>query len=282
MRRSFIPLFVFLLSAIPLTAAEIDVHQLRTISLDKQPIQVVSTADGQRIYVLTESGDIQLFSANGDLLGSFAAGPDVSGMTPQGNNRLVLEVGTKKQLQIINLEPIVAISTTGSPSLGPMEAPVTIVVFDDFECPFCAKSVPLLQNAVAAFPEQVKLVFKHFPLSMHKHARDAAMASIAADQQGKFWELHDLLFANYDILSTEKISQLAEQAGLDMLRFTADKQNPLLQQKLTADQQEGLQVGVRGTPTIFVNGRRLPQRSSQALHELIRSELGKISQRGEP
>lgn len=260
------------------SAAEVEVRMLRTVDLSTVPKQTVATADGQRFYVLTETGEVQLFSSNGDLLGTFDAGPEVTSITPQGNNRLILEKGGQKQLMLLTLEPIVQVSIEGSPVLGPADAPVTIAVFDDFECPYCAKAVPLLKEVANAYPEQVKLVFKHFPLGMHKNARAAAIASMAADRQGKFWPLHDLLFANYNKLSPQKITELAKQAGLDMPRFESDRKDPRLQQKLAADQREGQQIGVRGTPTIFVNGRRLPQRNRAAFDQLINAELAKVQQ----
>lgn len=277
--RTFLLLsLTLLLYVTPLFASnQVEVRMLRTISLAGAPKQVAATADGQRIYVLTEKGDILLFSSNGDPLGSFEAGPDVTGITPQGSNRLVLEMGAQKELMLITLEPVVQIATEGAPSLGPEDAPVTIVIFDDFECPYCARTVPLIKNVVNSYKDQVRLVFKFFPLGMHKHAKSAAIAAMAADRQGKFWSFHDLLFANYNKLSEEKITELAEKAGLDMERFASDRLDPRLQQKLAADQQEGLKIGVRGTPTIFINGRRLPQRSKRAFDQMIKTELAKAT-----
>ena len=276
MRKLFmLVLLLLFVASLALAANQVDVRMLRTVNLDANPQQVVTTADGQRIYVLTEKGDVQIFSTNGDLMGTFEGGPDVTGIAPQGSNRLVLEMGKQKQLKLVALEPVFQISTTGAPTLGPADAPVTIVVFKDFECPPCAKAVPLLKEVVNAYPEQVKLVFKNFPLGMHKNAKTAALAGMAADRQGKFWPFHNLLFANYNKLNPNKINQLAEQAGLDMARFESDRKDPRLQQQLSADQREGQRVGVRGTPTIFVNGRRLPQRSRAVFDQVIKAELAK-------
>ena len=280
MRTLLLFSLAFLLSASPLLAnSQVEVRMLRSIQLDHTPKQIATTADGQRIYVLTETGEIQLFSSNGDPLGRFDAGPDVTGISPQGSNRLILEMKAQKEMMLVMLEPVVQIPTEGSPSMGPEDAPVTIVIFDDFECPYCAKTVPLVKNVVSSYKDQVRLVFKHFPLGMHKHAKAAAIASLAADKQGKFWPFHDLLFANYNKLSEQKIIDLAEKAGLDMLRFTKDRNDPRLQQKLASDQQEGRKIGVRGTPTIFINGRRLPQRNRNAFDQMIKTELAKAIQR---
>ena len=258
-------------------AESIDVRFLRSVPLGETPLQTVTTADGQKIYVLTDQGNIQIYSADGSLQGIFAAGPEVTGITPQGPNRLVLQMAARQEMVLVALEPVVEISTEGAPTLGKAEAPVTITVFDDFECPYCAKAVPLLKQVLAAYPDQVKMVYKNFPLAMHKHAQAVALAGLAAERQGKFWRLHDLLFENYNQLNPQKIQQLAEQAGLDMGKFDQDRNDPKLAQQLQLDMQEGQRVGVRGTPTIFVNGRRLPQRSKAAFDQLIQAELAKSS-----
>jgi protein-disulfide isomerase len=174
------------------------------------------------------------------------------------------------------LEQVAQIETEGAPSLGNSAAPVTVVVFDDFECPYCAKAVPLLKEVLASYPEQVKLVYKNFPLSMHKNALAAAIAGAAAEKQGKFWPLHDLLFDNYNRLNPEKIQQLAKQAGLDMVRFEMDRNDPKLARQVNQEMQQGQKLGVRGTPTIFVNGRKLPQRNKAAFDQLIQAELAKV------
>ena len=187
MRKFILPTLVLLFCAAPLFAAgQVDVRLLRSVSLTANPAQVVATADGQRIYVLTDKGEVQLFSANGEPLGSFDAGPDVTGITPQGSNRLVLEMGRQQQILLVALEPVVQISTDAAPTFGPAKAPVTIVIFDDFQCPYCAKAEPLIKEVLSAYPEQVKLVYKNFPLPMHEHARAAATAALAAERQGKF------------------------------------------------------------------------------------------------
>ena len=127
------------------------------------------------------------------------------------------------------------------------------------------------------FPKDVKLVFKQFPLSNHKFARPAALATMAANEQGKFWELHDLIFANFSQLSDEKIKELAQEAGLDMARYEEDlkKNGGRYLGLIQRDLQEGQRNGVRGTPTIFVNGQLLKQRSPQGFKAVIEKEIAK-------
>ena len=130
---------------------------------------------------------------------------------------------------------------------------------------------------MSAYPKQVRLVFKHFPLTMHKFAKPAAVASIAARNQGKFWPLHDKLFANYNKLNDAKIRELAESVGLDMTRFDKDLANPALLQEVAADIQLGTKAGVRGTPAVYINGRQLKDRSIKGFKQMINAELKKVN-----
>ena len=107
----------------------------------------------------------------------------------------------------------------------------------------------------AAYPKDIKLIYKHFPLSMHPHAPLAAQASLAAQNQGKFWEMHDLLFANFRRLSRENILVWAGQLGLDMDKFKADLDSPKSKAVVDKDEADGEQAGVYGTPAFFINGR---------------------------
>ena len=135
--------------------------------------------------------------------------------------------------------------------------------------------MPLLEQVLEQYPTQVKLVFKNFPLRNHNMARPAALAALAAGKQGKFWELHDLLFQNYGALSEPKITELAQQAGLDMERFAADRLLPELAALIDRDLREGSRVGVRGTPSIYVDGRQLNQRSLPGFRAAIDAALAR-------
>ena len=126
------------------------------------------------------------------------------------------------------------------------------------------------------YPNDVKLVFKSFPLErIHKYAMDAAIAAQAANKQGKFWEFHKELFKNYNKLSEEKINEIAKSVGLDMEQFKKDREDPVLAALVQRDLKEGVEDGVRGTPTIFINGRMLQQRSLPGFKQMIDEELAK-------
>jgi protein-disulfide isomerase len=149
----------------------------------------------------------------------------------------------------------VEIATEGAPTRGPQSAKVTVVEFSDFECPYCAKAVGEIAAIMAAYPSDVKLVFKQFPLDMHPHAEMAAEAALAANDQGKFWEMHDKLFANASHLSKETIFAVAESIGLDMMRFTRDMESGRFRPAVQADLTEGDKAGVFGTPSLFIDGK---------------------------
>lgn len=125
------------------------------------------------------------------------------------------------------------------------------------------------------YPDKVKLVFKHFPLRMHKYAAKAAVGSLAAKEQGKFWEYHDRLYANFNQLDEEKIIAIAREIGLDMAKFESSLSDPKTLAMINRDMQQGAGAGVRGTPTIFVNGKLLQDRSMSGFQAAIEKELNK-------
>lgn len=128
---------------------------------------------------------------------------------------------------------------------------------------------PLLEQLLEHYPQQVKIVFKHFPLRNHRFALPAALASLAAHRQGKFWPYHDAIFANYKGLNETFLTQIAQDLELDMEQFQRDRRDRRLQAQVQADMQLARSVGVRGTPTVFVNGRLLKQKTPQGFKTLI-------------
>lgn len=162
-----------------------------------------------------------------------------------------------------------------SPIKGVKTAPVTIVEFSDFQCPYCAQLQPTLREVLKAYPNEVKLVFKHYPLSFHAQAKNAAKASLASAEQGKFWEMHDAIFENFNKLSDEKFKELAAQIGLNVEKFTADYSSNKFDQQIQQDITLGNSIGVTGTPTLFLNGKRMMRRSLDDFKEAINNALKK-------
>src|SRR5262245_41542419 len=149
-----------------------------------------------------------------------------------------------------------AVNTAGAQAKGPETAPVTIVEFSDFQCPFCRRVTPTLKQIEDTYKDNVRIVWKHLPLSFHKDAAGAALAAEAAGKQGKFWEFHDRLFADQTKLGPEDLKQHAKDLSLDMKRFETDLQNGGEEKKrIDADVAEANALGIKGTPGIFINGR---------------------------
>ena len=131
----------------------------------------------------------------------------------------------------------------------------------------------MLEQVLEKNPESVKLVFKHFPLRNHKFARPAAIAALAAEKQGKFWEFHDLLFKEYNRLNAQKVREIAQRLNLDMQKFDQDQKAPQIGSIINRDVSEGNRVGVRGTPAVFINGRLLRNRSLAGFQAMIKKTL---------
>jgi protein-disulfide isomerase len=176
------------------------------------------------------------------------------------------------------LDEAVPISIDGAPAKGPENAKITLVEFSDFQCPYCAAAVHHIDEILAKHPADVRLVFKQFPLDIHSQAELAAEAALAAHAQGKFWPMHDKLYANFRAISKEKIDQIASEIGLDLVRFSMDlksrKYKPVVEKELA----EGEQAGVAGTPTLFVDGKHYNgSMETPALEEVLQAELKRLA-----
>ena len=136
--------------------------------------------------------------------------------------------------------------------------------------------MPLIEQVLDKYPDNVKIVFKHFPLPFHQQAMPAALASMAAEKQGRFWEYHDALFKNQDKLSESTYMEIAKNLGLDLKQFSLDMMRPSIRNKIEEDISDGKKAGISGTPSIFVNGRFVKKRELGTISKLIDSELGKL------
>jgi protein-disulfide isomerase len=141
-----------------------------------------------------------------------------------------------------------------APVKGPANAPITIVEFSDFECPYCARGASTVEEVLKAYPDKVKVAFKNLPLPFHKNADPAARAALAAGKQGKFWEMHDLLFENQRGLNQAYYEASAKKLGLDMAKFKADMESEAIKKQVKDDAALAKKVGISGTPGFSVNG----------------------------
>jgi protein-disulfide isomerase len=172
--------------------------------------------------------------------------------------------------------PVQKIEIGKAPVKGPANAPVTIVAWSDFECPFCSRVVPTLKQLEEEYKGKIKVAFKHQPLPFHPNAKPAAAAAMAAHEQDKFWEYHDKLFANQRALDRASLEKYAEELKLDMGKFKAALDSGKYNALIEADSAEGSRVGANGTPTFFINGRTLVgAQPVDAFKRMIDEELKK-------
>jgi protein-disulfide isomerase len=155
------------------------------------------------------------------------------------------------------LEPLRStVATQGFPTMGPTTAPVTIVEFSDFECPFCGAQFPIMKKIEADYAGRIRVVYRQMPLmNLHPHAEKAAEASLCANDQQKFWELHDAMFQDNKNLDVNQLKQKASVLKLDLQAFNACLDSSKYADAVTKDVREGARLGITGTPAMFINGR---------------------------
>jgi protein-disulfide isomerase len=180
------------------------------------------------------------------------------------------------------LEPArTPISTAGRPSHGPLEAPVTLVEFADFQCPYCGGLSPTLKQIQEDYKDALRVVYFQFPLAdIHPEAEKAAEASLCAYEQNKFWELHDAMFGDQQNLSSEELIRKASELSIDLDAFKACLDEGKYFPEIRADMNEGVKAGVEGTPAMFINGRFLIGNVPyDEIQKVIEDELHRIRQK---
>ncbi len=178
-------------------------------------------------------------------------------------------------------QTVFKVATGNAPSRGPKNAPITLVVFSEFQCPFCSRVKPTIDQVEKEYPGKVRVVFKNFPLPFHNNAKPASAAALAAHEQGKFWEMHDKMFQNQTALDRPNLEKYAQEIGLNMAKFKATMDSPQVSAQIDADMKEGQSVGVNGTPATFINGRKVsgayPYPTFKAI---VDQELAKLKKGG--
>lgn len=169
--------------------------------------------------------------------------------------------------------PVFSIATADQPSLGSDNALVTVIAFTDYQCPSCAAMHPSLERLVKTYGDKVRLVTRDFPLTQHSEAFKAAEAAEAAREQGKYWEYIHILLRNQSALTVDKLKSYAIEAGLDRARFDSALDSGKFKESVQIDVDEGIRLGLRGTPTLFVNGRRVSVSTYEDLAALVETEL---------
>jgi protein-disulfide isomerase len=174
----------------------------------------------------------------------------------QARAQLVDDLKAKTPARILLDPPRQTVAVASDdPSSGPANAPVTVVEFSDYQCPFCARVVPTIVKLRQTYGDKIRVVFKDFPLPNHGNAPKAAEAAHCAGEQGKYWDMHDRLFANQQALAVPSLKQTAAGLGLDAGKFDQCLDSGKYAASVSADMKQGEQLGVQSTPTVYVNGR---------------------------
>ena len=255
-------------------------------ALPAKPLDFAQSLDNKKVFILTDDATVQVFTAEGQKLGFVPvdAGVNAIDIAPRGemlyllnsrdNSYTAMDVSFNQQIDL-----------AGAPIRGKQDAPVTIVEFSDFQCPYCSKVMPVLEKVLAAYPDTVRVAFKHLPLSrIHPQAEPAARASIAAQKQGKFWELHDALFSLSEAgwARPDVIETAAKQVGLDMARFVSDWNSEETRMKLAKDIMDAQNADVSATPSLFINGKPVQDRSQEAIERMIVEALAAMQPAAKP
>ena len=214
--------------------------------------------------------------------GSAAGGGQARSMTDEylseENWRFMRDLRRKYGVRLNLDPPRIAVEAGDDPALGPPDARVTVVAFLDYECTPCAEEAAALRRLQQRFPKDVRVVVRDFPLASHPNSARAAQAAACAGEQGRFWEMHDRLFADQRKLQGEDLKAYARDLSLDGSRFAECLDGTRGTPEWRADRADGERFGVRGTPTVFVNGRLVPRGGGYiAVWSLVQDELDLLS-----
>lgn len=221
--------------------------------IEEAPVQQPTEAQERQFYEQLKSGGQIPPEASFDSLKDRIAQALVNQQRQGQMQKVVQDLRTQANLKLDLPQPRVQVAAEG-PTRGPKNAPVTIVEFSDFECPYCGAAHDTVEQVMSAYAGKVRLVYRQFPLGFHPHAAKAAEASLCAADQGKFWEYHDVLFKNQKKLDPADLKTHASAVGLDTQKFGQCLESGDKKKAVDADQQAGMQAGVGGTPAFFING----------------------------
>ena len=221
--------------------------------VEEAPVQQPTEAQERQFYDRLKSGGQIPPDASFESLKDRISQALVNQQRQAQMQKVVGELQKQANLKLDLPQPRVQVAAEG-PARGPKDAPVTIVEFSDFECPYCGAAHDTVEQVMSTYPGKVRLVYRQFPLSFHPHAAKAAEASLCAADQGKFWEYHDVLFKNQKKLDPTDLKAHASEVGLDGQKFGQCLDSGDKKKTVDADQQAGLSAGVGGTPAFFING----------------------------
>ena len=244
------------------------------IKLDKKPVDTAVSEEGTYTFILTNDGIVHIFNSSGNLLDQINVGKRIDGIAcGKDKNTLILKSKKDKTVKNIEFEFVQDINIEGAPFKGRADAPVTIVVFTDYQCSYCSKLSKLVNQVFEKNKNDVKLVIKNFPLPMHSYARQAAEAAVVAHSKGKFWEMHNDLYKNMSRLNDKVVKKIVTGYGLDPDEFLKEMGSQKIRKIVSQDFNDGEKAGVMGTPTVYINGIKLKRRSLKEFQNKIDAEI---------
>lgn len=261
----------------PVVYAAIEWDIQKTIALDDIPLDVAYSLYGGKAYVLCKKSLLIYDLETGSITDKIPLETEFAKIAVTPNQDLVyLTDVAGKKISVLSISNVYTIDIGQSPIIGAKDAKVNMIAFLDFQCPYCAQVYPTIQEVLQKYPKEVNLIIKHYPLtSIHKAAESAALASLAAARQKKYKEFNDLLFKNYRNLNDENIKNYAKDVGLDMTAFEKDIKDSELKKMITEDMNQGQKLGVRGVPSVYINGKPIKGRSLDFFIATIDKELKK-------
>lgn len=239
-----------------------------------KPLDLAQSLDNKKVFILAADAKVYIFSPDGVQLGALPVDPNVTAIDIAARGETLYLINSKTNTySAIDVSFSQKIDIIGAPVRGKTDAPVTLVLFSDFECPWCSKLEPVLAELQAKNQDTLRVIFKHLPLPMHPFAEPAALAAIAAQKQGKFWEMHDALFQTTN-WTPNTIEEAAVRAGLNMEKFRADLASPEVQAQLAKDRNDAMIADVNSTPSLFINSRPVKDRSLTSLQKMVTEAQG--------
>lgn len=256
--------------------AKIEWEVLKDITFEEQPIDMAISKDNATIYILSDK-NILIYSVDEKkVTDTIPLSAQFSRIAISSDGeRIFLTDPKSKKLSIIQISTVYDIEAGQSPVIGKADAPVSVFAFLDFQCPYCAKAYPMLEDLLAKYPEKVNIIIKHYPLRMHRFAEKASIAALAASKQNKYQEMTKALFGNYKNLNDEIIKKYAEDSGLNIQDFDKDSNDPVIKDILKQDMSMGARLQIRGVPSLYINGLPVKNRSLDALSSMVEQELKK-------
>jgi len=272
--KLYLAMVIAALMAPSICMADLEWESKATMAFQQSPLDLAVSRDGQWIFVLVKGGTVQIYTYDRILKGTINVGSGYDRIEAGPLEDEIYLLGSKsRDLLVIEWIPNREIETLGAPYKGKVDAPVVIVEFTDFQCPYCAKLGETFKRLLELYPGKIKIVYKSYPLSNHRYAWKAAVAAMAAHRNGQFWEFHDRLFENHKVLNDQKILEIRKEFGFDTPEFDALMRTPQVRTRVAQDRAEGQSIGVRGTPAVFVNGKRLKDKTLKGFRMAIDKEL---------